>query len=69
MTPRSNFAITRLILLPYGMLLLLFLLLVGGGGWWLYFQVRTVETDILIAEVMAAIEPFVEKLPGADALE
>ena len=67
MTLRSNFAITRLILLPYGTLLLLYILLIGGGGWWLYAQVRSVEAEILVRGVMAEIEPLAEKLSGTDA--
>jgi len=65
---RSNFAITRLIVLPYGVLLVLYLLVVGGGGAWLYLQVRAVETRLLVDDVMATIEPLVEKLGAVDAV-
>jgi signal transduction histidine kinase len=66
---RSNFAITRLILLPYGMLLMLYLLVVGGGGAWLHHRVHTVETQMLVDEVMTAIEPLAEKLRPVDAVD
>lgn len=65
---RSNFAITRLIVLPYSALLLLYLIVVGGGGAWLYVQVRAVETRLLINNMMTTIEPLAEKLRGVDAL-
>lgn len=65
---RSNFAITRLLVLPFGALLALYLLVVGGGGVWLYLQVRAVETRLLIDEVMTAVEPLVEKLGAVDKL-
>lgn len=68
MTLRSKFALSRLILLPYGALLLLYLTFVGGGGWWLYSQVKSVEANILIRDVMAAIGPLTDKLSGTDAL-
>lgn len=67
MVTLSNFAITRLILLPYGALLALYLSVVGGGGAWLYHQLRIVETRLLIDEVTEAIEPLAEKLGAVDA--
>jgi len=63
---RSDFAVTRLILLPYGALLALYLLVVGGGGVWLYRQVQGVETRILFDEVTGALAPVVERLEGVD---
>jgi len=65
---RSNFAITRLIVLPYSILLVLYLLVFGGGGAWLYYRVRAVETRLLVNEVMADIQPFAEKLEEVDAI-
>lgn len=65
---RSNFAITRLLVLPFGALLLLYLLVVGGGGAWLYLEVRTVETRLRIDELVRAIKPLAEKLENTDAL-
>ncbi|MGD8630135.1 MAG: ATP-binding protein [Gammaproteobacteria bacterium] len=65
---RSNLAITRLLVLPYGVLLVLYLLVVGGGGAWLYLQVRAVETRLLIDGIMTAVEPLVEKLDSVDKL-
>jgi len=65
---RSNFAITRLLVLPYAGLLGLFLLVVGGGGAWLFLQVRAVETQLLIDDINSVIEPFVEKLAAVDAV-
>jgi len=64
---RSDFAITRLIILPYGALLVLYLAVVGGGGAWLYHQVRTVETRLLIDEVTGALEPLAMRLGTVDA--
>ena len=64
---RSNFAITRLIVLPFGVLLALYLLVVVGGGAWLYLQVRAVETRLLIGDVTAALGSFTEKLRTIDA--
>lgn len=65
---RSNFAVTRLIVLPYSVLLLLYLIVVGGGGVWLYVQVRAVETRLLINNMMTTIEPLAKKLRSVDAL-
>ncbi|MCG6860647.1 MAG: hypothetical protein LJE70_05135 [Chromatiaceae bacterium] len=65
---RSNFAITRLIVLPFGALLALYLMIVGGGGTWLYLQGRAAETQLLIGEVKAAIEPFTKKLRTTEAV-
>lgn len=65
---RSNFAFTRLIVLPYSILLVLYLLVIGGGGAWLYFEVRAVETRLLVNEMMAAIQPLAEKLDEVDAI-
>lgn len=66
---RSKFAITRLIVLPYGILLILYLLVVGGGGAWLYHQVHKIETQLIVDEVMTAIEPLAKKLYPVDALD
>ena len=63
---RSKFAITRLIVLPFGALLALYLLIVVGGGTWLYLQVRADETRLLIGNVTAALEPLTEKLRTID---
>lgn len=65
---RSNFAITRLIVLPYGALLALHLVVVGGGGAWLYLEVRGVETRLRINEIMTAVQPLADKLGLVDAL-
>jgi hypothetical protein len=64
---RSNFAITRLVILPFGALLALYLVVVVVGGTWLYLQVRAVETQLLIGEVKAAVEPLTKKLRRIDA--
>ena len=63
---RSNFAITRLIVLPFGALLALYLLVVVAGGTWLYLQVRAVETRLLIGDVTAELDPLTEKLRTID---
>jgi hypothetical protein len=68
MMVRSNFAITRLILLPYGALLGLYLLVVVGGGAWLYLQIRAVQTRLVIDNINAVIEPLAEKLGSVDAV-
>ncbi|MFC6672146.1 sensor histidine kinase [Marinobacterium aestuariivivens] len=65
---RSKFAITRLVLLPYGTLLALYLLTVGGGGTWLYYQVRAVQTELVVDEVLTAIEPLASELRQVDAI-
>ena len=52
---RSEFAITRLVVLPYTALLVLYFILVGGGASWLWHQVRAVETRLLIDEMMAEL--------------
>lgn len=65
---RSNFAVTRLIVLPYAALLTLYLLMVGGGSAWLYLQVREGESRLLIGELRAVLEPFAEKLSSVDAI-
>ncbi|MGD2137392.1 MAG: ATP-binding protein [Gammaproteobacteria bacterium] len=65
---RSNFAITRLILLPYAALLVLYFLVVVGGGAWLYQQMRTAETRLLINDILQVIEPLAGKLGSVDAL-
>jgi signal transduction histidine kinase len=63
---RSQFAIKRLLVVPYGALLILYIAVVGGGGAWLYLQVRAVETRLLVEEILAVVEPLIEQL---DALE
>lgn len=66
---RSNFAITRLIVLPYGSLLSLYLLVVGGGGVWLYNRVQALETQLIVNEVITTIEPLAKKLRPLDAID
>ena len=65
---RSNFAITRVLMLPYGILLTLYLSLVGGAGAWLAYEVRAVETRLLLDEIMAETVPLAESLRARDAL-
>jgi signal transduction histidine kinase len=65
---QSNFAITRVLVIPYGVLLALHLAVVGGGGIWLYHQVRAVETRLLVDDMIAAIEPFADRLRSGDAI-
>lgn len=65
---RSNFAIVQLLLLPHAALLVLYLAVVGGGGSWLYFQLRAVETRLLVDEIMDLAAPLAEKLRAVDAL-
>lgn len=65
---RSSFAVGRLIVAPYAVLLAMYMVVVGGGGTWLYFQVRAVETRLLVEELMALAEPLAEKLSGVDAM-
>ena len=66
---RSRFAITRLIVIPFGALFLLYLLVVGGGGLWLYSQVRDAELHALMDRVVEQIRPLVERLGKGDATE
>ena len=63
---RSQFAIKRLLVVPYGALLILYIAVLGGGGAWLYLQVRAVEARLLVDEILAVVEPLAEQL---DALE
>jgi signal transduction histidine kinase len=42
-------------------------MIVGGSGTWLYLQVRAVESQLLIGEVKAAVEPLTKKLRTIDA--
>ncbi|MEW7982463.1 MAG: hypothetical protein G8D58_05440 [gamma proteobacterium symbiont of Phacoides pectinatus] len=65
---RSNFAITRLLVVPYAVLLLLYLTVIGGGGAWLWHQVHTVQTQLLIDEMMGELEPLAQRLRSGDAL-
>lgn len=65
---RSNFAITRVLMVPYGILVTLYLSVVGGAGAWLTYEVRAVETRLLLEEIMAAIVPLAESLRTRDAL-
>ena len=65
---RSNFAITRLVILPYAALLTLYIAVVGGGGAWLYHQARAAETRALVDGIRVAIEPLAERLRSADAI-
>lgn len=65
---RSEFAITRLVVLPYALLLVLYFTVIGGGGAWLWHQVRVVETRLLIDEMMAEVEPLAQRLRSRDAL-
>jgi hypothetical protein len=41
---------------------------VCGGGTWLYYQVRTVETQLLMDGITAALEPLTRKLGAIDAV-
>ncbi len=59
---RSNFAITRLIVLPYAVLLALYLLVVIGGGAWLYLQLREAESQLLVDEMLARLNPVVDRV-------
>ena len=52
---RSEFAVTRLIVVPYGLLLVLYFAVIGAGGAWLWHEVRAVETRLLIDEMMAEL--------------
>ena len=63
---RSNFAITRLIVLPYGILLTLYLLVVIGGGAWLYLQLREAESQLLVDEMLTRLAPVVDRVAAAD---
>ncbi len=65
---RSEFAITRLVVLPYTALLVLYFIVVGGGASWLWHQVRAVETRLLIDEMMVELEPLAQRLRSGDAL-
>ncbi len=65
---RSNFAITRLIVIPFGALFMLYLLVVGGGGLWLYSQARSAELRILMDQLVDQISPLVDKLGNTDAM-
>ena len=65
---RSEFAVTRLIVVPYGLLLVLYFAVIGGGGAWLWHEVRAVETRLLIDEMMAELEPLAQRLRSGDAL-
>ncbi len=65
---RSRFAITRLIVIPFGALFLLYLLVVGGGGLWLYAQVRSAELNALMNRVVEQVRPLAEKLGRGDAI-
>ncbi len=65
---RSNFAITRLIVIPFGALFTLYLLVVGGGGLWLYSQARSAELRMLMDQLVAQVSPLVEKLGKTDVM-
>ena len=65
---RSNFALRRVLLIPYGMLLALYLAVVGGGGAWLYFEIRAGETRMLMQQLVADLRPLVERLKHSDTL-
>ena len=65
---RSRFAITRLIVIPFGALFLLYLLVVGGGGLWLYSQVRSAELHALMNRVTEQVRPLAERLGQGDAM-
>jgi signal transduction histidine kinase len=65
---RSEFAVTRLVVVPYGLLLVLYFAVIGGGGAWLWHEVRAVETRLLIDEMMAELEPLAQRLRSGDAL-
>ena len=65
---RSNFAFTRLLILPYAALLTLYIAVVGGGGAWLYHHARAAETRVLVDGIMEAVEPLAERLRSGDAI-
>ena len=65
---RSEFAITRLVVLPYLVLLVFYLAVIGIGGAWLWNQLRTVETGVLIEEMIGELEPLAQRLRSGDAL-
>ncbi|MBQ0834126.1 ATP-binding protein [Marinobacter sp.] len=65
---RSNFAFTRLLILPYAALLTLYIAVVGGGGAWLYNHARVAETRVLVDGIMEAVEPLAERLRSGDAI-
>jgi len=65
---RSNFAITRLLVLPYTALLILYIIVVSGGAAWLWHQVRTAESQLLIGNMMVELEPLAQQLSSGDAL-
>ncbi len=65
---RSNFAITRLLVLPYTALLVLYFVVIGGGSAWLWHQVRAAESQLLIDDMMTELEPLAQRLRLGDAL-
>ena len=64
---RSRFAITRLIVVPYVALLLLYFLVIGFGGGWLFFNVRAVESRLLIDQLLEDLNPLAERLAKTDS--
>lgn len=65
---RSNFAITRLIVIPFSALFMLYLLVVGGGGLWLYSQLRAAELHHLMDDIVDEVSPLVDKLGKTDIM-
>lgn len=65
---RSNFAIMRLLVLPFVALLTLYLMLVVGGGYWLLDNINQVETRRAIREITAALEPIANDLETRDSV-
>ncbi len=64
---RSKFAITRLIIFPYMALLMLYFLMIGVGGGWLFFNVRAVESRMLIDQLLEDLNPLAERLSKVDS--
>ena len=65
---RSHYAVARLLVIPYLALLALYIVMMGLGGAVLHYQVRAVETRLLIDEMLAATEPLAERLRSGDAI-
>jgi signal transduction histidine kinase len=65
---RSKFAITRLLVIPYTALLVLYFVVIGGGSAWLWHQVRAAESQLLIDDMIAELEPLAQRLRSGDAL-
>ena len=57
-----------MLVIPYLALLALYIVMMGLGGAVLHYQVRAVETRLLIDEMLAATEPLAERLRSGDAI-